>query len=341
MSDPARSCDWATSPVIARHKDPLTALSRPGDFETGPALPSRAAAGLHFIPYALDADRREIIETGLPRMPVRAPRPFFYLDLYEEAEHLRRIPVQDYPARAAQLVQAPAPERYVFIFTIGRARSTLVSRILASAGIGSVSEPDILVHLAQMRLLSRLGLSAEQWQQLYQSCMSVLEAAHGSPEIFALKLRSQCTNPFHLGHLIRMYPRARFVFLFRSAEDWSLSYTRKFGLRFRALREIMMSTLRMAQMVQRSGADLQILTHDQIGSDPTCILQGVAGDRKIAHSATALQAVMERDSQQGLFDQPHARVAEIDGLPPEHVKFMTWWRDNRPVALMKKLGLDL
>jgi len=106
MSDPARSCDRATFPVIARHKDPLTALSRPGDFETGPALPPGAAAGLHFIPYALDADRREIIETGLPRMPVRAPRPFFYLDLYEDAEHLRRI-----PSRGCSISPMPGSQR--------------------------------------------------------------------------------------------------------------------------------------------------------------------------------------------------------------------------------------
>ncbi|WP_428929910.1 sulfotransferase [Marinibacterium sp. SX1] len=338
--------DWPVHRITGRNKQNLSAPSalRNFTFDPEPLAPG-AGDGLVFTPYALDPELRAVVEVGMPRVPPARPRAFFYMDQFHDAEMLRLAPVDDYAAGIAPALAAPqetpeegadeGPER-IFVFSIGRAGSTLVSQILGAAGIASLSEPDVLLDLGQRKRLAAFDPAPADWDALYRASLDALEAAFGRPAQLAVKFRAQSSNLFHVRAMLRLYPRARYVFLFREAEPWSLSFTRKFGFQAETLKWLMTENLKAATHARKAGADVRIVDYADIVRAPDRLLAGLVRPEAIAAAAPVLQEVMQRDSQHGLFDRP-----KQDAVPPEHARFMDWWQNDRPRAMLEQLGLKL
>ena len=287
---------------------------------------------LVYTPYVLDSERRLIVEVGMPRVPPEAPRPFFYLDQYENAETLRLVPVDAY---AAGRPPAETEPRLIFVFSIGRAGSTLAAQILETAGIASLSEPDVLLGLGQPAQLAALDPPLADWEALYRSCLGALVIALGMPKVLAIKFRAQNSNLFHIRAMLRLYPQAHYVFLFRNVEAWSRSITRTFRLPADNLKWLITENLKAADLVQNSGADVRILEYEDFVHAPERLLEGLVSP-EVAVSGKALDEVMQRDSQQGLLD-----TLNQEGITAGHTEFMAWWQKNRPEAMLQKLGLRL
>ena len=322
--------------VVDKRKGNLIAPSALRDFVLDEApLPDPSLEEVVFTPYALDLKRRAVVEVGMPRIPVAQPRAFFYLDQYEEARAIRLSPVAAYADVISTSALAP---RRIFVFSIGRAGSTLVSQILGAAGIAALSEPDIFLGLGQRRQLVAVGLDRDGQDRLYCACIASLESALGPPATLAVKFRAQSSNQFHMRRVLRLFPTAHYVFLFRAAEAWSLSFTRKFGFQHQTLKWLMTENLKAADMARNAGVDVRILNYSDILHDPTRLLQGLVEDPK----EVDLSPVLASDSQHGLFTEIHdSNNMKVVDASSEHEFFMKWWRSEKPKELLDRLGLDL
>jgi hypothetical protein len=320
--------------ITARHKGNLSAPAALSDFTLQPGA---GAADLLFSPYALVPDRGAVAETGTPAAVAPGQRPFFYLDQYEDSTALRLTPVRDYMARADGI----APRGRVFVFSTGRAGSTLVSKILAAARIPSVSEPDVLLGLGQRASMDKLGIGKPGWNALYRACISELETRFGSPETIAFKFRAQSSNRFHARSVHRLFPDATFCFVFRNVADWSRSFVTKFGFQADTLKWLLTENLHSAAMLTRLGARVRVLRYEDIVQQPDLVLQGVADPQAIA--SAGLDAVLGRDSQEGMFAGPDAgRDSDAaQAALQQQQAFLDWWQENRPAGRLAGLGLDL
>ena len=318
--------------ILGRNKANRSAPAAPGQFRLGPPRPC-SPEPLVFTPYALDVQNRAVFEVGMPRVPAATPRAFFYLDQLEEAVAARRVPIETYAARKSA---TPAPRR-VLIFGIGRTGSTLVSKILAAAGIASISEPDILLNLSQRRMMETLDLlDPAPWNRLYLACLDALEAAHGPAATLAIKFRAQSSNRFHIRRLRDLLPDAHFIFLFRGVEDWARSFTGKFDFQAETLKWLLTENLHAAEFLMNSGADLRILRYEDFVRDPQIVLDGLVEPADMVSVRPALAQVMQADSQDGMFD-----IARPDSADAELSAFMEWWATARPSAQLDQLGLAL
>jgi hypothetical protein len=324
-------------PILDRKKGNPSAPSKPGHFtfDRSSPLVAKDTAGLVFTPYAVDFEERTIVEVGVPRDLPPAQRPFFYLDQFHDAIALRHVPVR----QAAELAPAQGDGAgHIFIFGIGRAGSTLVSKLLGATGIASVSEPDILLDLGRGAAPEQLGVDMATWRRLYSYSLARIEAHFGRPDRLAIKFRAQSSNRFHTRALHRLYPRARFLFLFRDPMEWSASFVTKFGFEAETLKWLLAENLRSAAMLKEQGADLQIWRYEDIKAAPEAFLVKCSGHAAL--SLEGLAEVMNVDSQEGMFApaQAKGRKARAEA---EHMGFLDWWASDPVGDLLAALGLDL
>lgn len=128
------------------------------------------------------------------------------------------------------------PIRPIFIFSITRSGSTLVQRVLAAHdGVATVAEPWLL--LPQLYALRREGVAAEYTHPLMVTAIQDFcrELPHGEEDYrrelraFILRLYEQAAGPgaryfidksppyyFVADEIIRLFPEAKFVFLWRN-----------------------------------------------------------------------------------------------------------------------------
>lgn len=118
--------------------------------------------------------------------------------------------------------------------------------------------------------------------------------------------------------------------------DWSRSFASKFGFRAETLKWVLSENLQAAAMLKRRGARLRILRYEEIVASPERVLEGLVDAQAIARAGDRLQAVLGRDSQEGMFSDAPPDPAAL----AEQEKFLAWWADNRPVDQLAALGLE-
>lgn len=330
--DTAARAELHTLGIASRRKGNLSAPAAPSDFvlEKG-SLGADAIKKLIFTPYAVDTASAQVLEVGMPAVPVKRPRAFFYLDQYEEAQALRSLPILEYAAVDPE--QLGNGEGHVFVFSVGRAGSTLFSRILMTRGIVSISEPDVLLHLSQRKLVKMLPLASGDWPRVYANALLRLQAAHGGIGPFAIKYRAQSSNWYHVSQLRALFPAAHFVFLFRDPTQWSISFAKKFGFKAATMQWLFTENLKTCKALLNGGARVSVIDYDRMVSDPGAVLDKIAPDRGEATSDASLKSVMKEDSQHGLFEKPITTGVQ------EAEAFMAWWQQTRPAELLSRLGL--
>jgi hypothetical protein len=126
--------------------------------------------------------------------------------------------------------RVPLPNRLILVFSIGRCRSTLVSRLLGEIpGVWSLSEPDGMTGLA----LDRNRYPPDEIDALAAAAvrLSFAPPDGATPSAFAVKPRSQAM--FQAASYHRAFPDAAFLFLYRDAESWTDSFyglVQKYGM---------------------------------------------------------------------------------------------------------------
>ncbi len=145
--------------------------------------------------------------------------PFYYLHLRQRAERLVSLPIE-----YGSISSATPPSDPVFLFSPGRCGSTMLSRVLAEAGVASVSEPDFYTQMASAFWSSPFNPLRAPFLSAMWNMSDDLSAALGAVPV--VKLRAECARAPELFVRER---RARTLVMFRRFEDWARSTAQVFG----------------------------------------------------------------------------------------------------------------
>jgi hypothetical protein len=167
--------------------------------------------------YSLDAPRRTVTFVALPVEVDLGKSAFAYATQFDRAERALQMSFGDFLALAETLPDPPNP---VFVFSIGRCGSTLLSRMLAGVpGVWSLSEPDAPTNMAAARAVlapsEKAALARAQAQVLFRP------PAGMDVSTFVIKFRS--FSIFDLKPWLTAFPGARHLFLWRDAAGWANS----------------------------------------------------------------------------------------------------------------------
>ncbi len=171
------------------------------------------------LPYCLDLVRRRALYVCGADYRAAQAAAFYYLHLRQTARHILSVPFERLPLSPVSAHGDP-----VFLFSPGRAGSTLISRVLAEAGVASVSEPDFYTQVASPFCRSPLNPWRDRIERAMWHLSDDLCAALGAAPV--VKLRAECAA---YPELFLRRPHAKTIVLFRSFESWSRSTAQVFG----------------------------------------------------------------------------------------------------------------
>jgi len=215
--------------ILDRCKYRDFAVSRLADFALGDSEAfdsSRLFSDSRMSLYALDYERNLACFVELPTAAALATKPFFYLAQFSEATHLITIPLDELAALAARIDVDDS--RLVFIQSVGRCGSTLVSRVFESLGsVRSLSEPDAFTNLVAWRAsaLAPDGVIRRFADSCVRVCCRPFAGTEASSFV-AIKFRSQCIEIDDL--LADAFPAAKHLYLTREPISWLDSSYRAF-----------------------------------------------------------------------------------------------------------------
>ena len=172
--------------------------------------------------YTLDFKGRCAVFVETPPKANLSTAPFYYMTQYESAIKVMVLPFSDF----IQLSMAMSlrEERVTFIYSVGRAASTLASQIFAEIdGVESISEPDALTVLVAAR--SSPLESEQELKALLAASVQFLCKSENSTN-WVIKGRSQMIEVGDWLH--QLYSRTKNVFMYRDAETWLVSAKRAF-----------------------------------------------------------------------------------------------------------------
>lgn len=208
----------------------------PADFVLGPGTPVSPGIVVEnplWSLYTLDRDSDSAWFVELPPGLDLSQSAFVYDVQRRSARRVLQVPLAALEDMAEGV---PAPERVIFVFSIGRCGSTLVSHALdAVPGVWSLSEPDAYTRLSVRNYDStqRMDYPPDQVIRLIRACTRLLfrPPQDRLATVLAVKFRSQTLRQADLYH--RALPDASFVFLYRDAMGWANSVyrmARSFGM---------------------------------------------------------------------------------------------------------------
>ena len=180
--------------------------------------------------YTFDHAKERALFVELPEGTDLSQAAFAYLDQHQLAQRVLSVPFSELDRLAAQI---PEAETNVFIFSIGRCGSTLVSNILNQLDeVYCLSEPDAYSRLLKENFDARLRLNytPEQVKNLIRVATRLLFRPPDLATTYAVKFRSQ--SLFQADLFQAAFPDAKFIFLYRDAISWSNSVfqmTQKYG----------------------------------------------------------------------------------------------------------------
>lgn len=311
MSAGRRALHWFR--IVARHGEPRGVVA-PDDFElvfegVGEPAGVRAPA----LAYCADWRAERLLYTLLPDRTVFAA-PFLFSAQLAAAEGVVSVPFE-------RLMEMPCAAGGTLIFSPGRAGSTLLARLLRTAGAAAVSEPDWPTQLCALDEDRRASVGAALLGALVRAGMGSLAAGLGSPPL--VKLRSQCNAAPEL--LTGALPEARAVVLLRRRVDWAVSRHRAFAEPPDVVAETLRQALRAVDRLRAAGVPPTLIWFEALVADPACVLAALG----VAAAPDAVASVMAEDAQAGT----GVEQAIVRGRPVEDgflAAFEAEWEERRP-----------
>jgi hypothetical protein len=216
-------------PILKRSKDHDFAISDMGDFTLGEGEaydPDRLLGDPEISLYTLDLKRNVACLVQLPDAVDLETEPFFFRAQFTKASHLITVPLEEFVTLASRIDVDDS--RLVFIQSVGRCGSTLVSRVFETIdSVRSLSEPDAFTVLVGWRG-SALAPDSDI-ARLTDCCIRFCCRPYSdsnSPQFHALKFRSQCLELDDL--LADAFPAASHLYLTREPISWLDSFYRAF-----------------------------------------------------------------------------------------------------------------
>ncbi len=256
----------------------------PSDFVTARSRETGELA----LPYCLDVVRRRALYVCATDAEAAQSAAFYYLHLRQTAQHIVSVPFEHLPVLPRSSYGDP-----VFLFSPGRVGSTLVSRVLAEAGIASVSEPDFYTQVAhplcQVALRPfRRSIEAAMWSLSDDLCTALGAAP-------VVKLRAECAA---YPELFLRRPKAKTIVLLRDFESWSRSTAQVFGAHpGKAVRKYL-AALRCYEIL-RQRSDCHLMRYEDWLHDPNAAATALGVFLGVTIGPEAVQRAFGRHSQAG------------------------------------------
>jgi len=303
------------------------AISAPGDFRTAPARPLAGAAIDGLLPYCLDVlGRRSIYVGGVDSRSAQSA-PFYYLYLRRNATRVVSVPWE-----SGALAPGGSP---IFLFSPGRCGSTLLSRLLFSAGIANVSEPDFYTQATTALCASPLNPFRARIAQAAAAMGADLVAALDPVQPPIVKLRAESCRAPEL--LVRPSER-RTLYMTRGFEGWARSNGRAFrNGAAKSVRKYLTAMSGFAWV--RRNSDCHLIRYESLLAEPQVEAAALARFLGREISAQAVSSTMNEDSQLGTPLQRGARP-DLPGWERRFDETMALWNSAKVRRARAALGVE-
>ena len=306
---------------------------RPDDFTTvadgGSAQPSICP-----LMYCADFKARQVIYTlhDPENISVALAEPFLFLAQLRHAQKILALPIEHIGSTIAT-----ASLRPTFIFSPGRAGSTLLSAMFKAIGKPTASEPDALTQMAMLPPAAWVR-SSNLDMQIVAACVSNLSDYLGPEPI--IKLRSQCNAAPE--RIVGSVENPRAIFLLRDRKAWAQSRHRAFREPPKRIARVLAETMVAIDRLQQIGAAPQIIWYEDIVAHPWATLAKIMMGSQLKPSELdeRLTAALAADSQAGTV-LAQANVAKNRGDDDFLDQFEAEWEAERPREVMDRLGLPI
>jgi hypothetical protein len=273
------------------------------------------------LPYCLDLLRRRAIYVCDADVEVAQAAPFYYLHLRQTARRIVSIPFE-------RLSSTTPNHDPVFLFSPGRVGSTLISRVLAEAGVASVSEPDFYTQVARPLWRSPLNPFRRATADAMWHLSDDLGAALGAPPV--VKLRAECAV---YPELFQRRPQAKTIVLLRDFESWSRSTAQVFGAGPAKAVGKYLAALRCYETLRRR-SDCHLMHYEDWVNDPNAAATALGRFLGVTIGSEAVRRAFGSHSQAGT---PLIK-REKPGWREKWQGALALWRSPRLVSA--RAGLD-
>jgi hypothetical protein len=264
---------------------------------------------------------------------------FFHDHQNKTAEVAYLIPFERLEELAARVWGIdPSFASPLLVFSIGRAGSTLLKKLLPAAGIACLSEPDVYTQYALMGSNAATLTGLTHLPQIIAYATSGLLHLCGSHRA-ALKFRNQhCSIA---DSLMETLPRANGLMLLRDAQSWAKSIHRAFswdaGLAVDILESAHLAVHRCIEIER----PLRVLHYENLCDQPVRFMQDIAEAYGVPASQVDIeqvQAVMAVDAQ-GDSQLARKKIGKRDVVDEFMREFDTLWNGKKK-ELTKK-GVEI
>jgi hypothetical protein len=318
--------------IVSRIKQ-TRGFARPDDFTT---VSSGSSAEQPMCPlmYCVDFKTQQVIYTvhDPENINVMLAEPFLFLAQLRHAKKILSLPIEHIDTTCSTVSLRPT-----FIFSPGRAGSTLLSAMFKAIGKQTASEPDALTQMA-MLAPSALARSSNLDMRIVTACVSNLSDYLGPEPI--IKLRSQCNAAPE--RIIGSVENARAIFLLRDRKPWAQSRHRAFREPPGRIAKILAETMTAIDRLQHIGAAPQVIWYDDLVAHPWATLAKImmGSPLKPSELDERLSATLAADSQAGT-QLAQANVAKNPGDNDFLDQFEAEWEAEQPREVMARLGLPI
>ena len=210
--------------ILAKNRSRSATPARLRDFDTREAGATETTQLLNdptVTLYCLDDETGQAIFVQTPNEVDIYSHPFLYQAQYEHAQTLFALPYET----LHQLARTLAEPKLVFLYSLGRSGSTLLSNAFGELDtVLSLSEPDVFFNLTGLRDVE--GKRDTEFLELAKSCGKFLckRSINKSPSTWLIKLRG---FSIEIADILRgAFPNSKNLFLYRDAETWAQSMAR-------------------------------------------------------------------------------------------------------------------
>jgi hypothetical protein len=319
--------------ITGRSKIAPVAFASPEDFTLSPVGTIDSIRPQdNAVIYCVDTRSERALFTLCDDLPAMLRAPFLYEAQFAAARQIVTVPFERLEECAGASGATP-----VFVFSIGRCGSTLLTALLGASGVNSVSEPDVLTQLAELPAAARAWLSPAALPHLIRACAGSLRTHCGGDVV--IKLRSQCIQI--AADIVHACPGAKFVFMLRERHAWAQSRHRAFGETPGFIAHLLARGVQCIDELAQTGCDLRIVWYEDLRAAPAATLRGLGlpGTSPLRHDAARLAAVSAQDSQRGSHLAQHA-LSRPAMTTAELAAFEHSWCRIRPGALLERYGLE-
>ena len=237
------------SVIVRRKKKSKFGTARIEDFLLGPQTLVKEWDISSYTPYAFDGKKSIFHLVDTDERVFR--HPFFYMGQFQYANTVLSVKMSEVNTKEFN------QDRLTLIFSIGRSGSSLATKLFAALGYAGISECDIFNGM----------LNARKGKEIINKAIGLL-SSHYLTRDKELVLKFKTSSNKDVALFMELYPKARYIFLYRNKQDWAQSYISKFKWKSKLLLHTYRQGFECLTKLARSKVNLLILSYKELVENP-------------------------------------------------------------------------